>query len=303
MGMTDALEVAESAADRILNLKVKYAKCRLQPIGTQRENFAMALSQICDVDHPFRRMQIVDSMRVLGWWLGTGAEHELDACALKNMQHCVPKLYENGLGMITNQFLLERGIFTMAAHVLRSCQASSALRSFVDTHQELLASTPRAWFRPFSQHAKSMFGLPVKYHPAAALQMMLQVKSVHGSENSVCAGYERAVQLFENSGLAVHPLASWQRGHWPHATWLLTRVRIQRNGSAEWQDWERIRSHIKRLHSNHEQVAKDELIARLNFTCSSLPSPLMRALKRGVRQLESWRVILQLVPSLSSGCF
>eukprot|EP00971_Amphidinium_carterae_P339702 6477654-Amphidinium_carterae.2 len=285
MGMTDALEVA----DRILNLKVKYAKCRLLlPIGTQRENFAMALSEICDDDHPFRRMQTVDSMRVLGWWLGTGADHELDSCALKNMQHCVPKLYESGLGMIANQFLLERGIFTMAAHVLRSCQVSSAMRSFVDTHQELLASTPRAWFRPFSQHAKTMFGLPVNYHPVAALQMMLQVKSVHGSDISVCEGYERAVQLFENSGLAEHPLAGWL-AHGALATRNLAFstavrqgwVRIQRNASSEWQDWERIRSHIKKLHSNHEQVAK-ELIARLNYTCSSLPAALLRALKRGV---------------------
>eukprot|EP00971_Amphidinium_carterae_P098946 1956640-Amphidinium_carterae.3 len=86
MRMTDALEVAE----RFLNLKVKYAKCRLLPIGTQRDSFATALAELCDDEHPFRRMQIVDSMRVLGWWLGTGDDHELDACALALEEHATP---------------------------------------------------------------------------------------------------------------------------------------------------------------------------------------------------------------------
>eukprot|EP00971_Amphidinium_carterae_P262013 5197213-Amphidinium_carterae.1 len=34
---------------------------------------------------------------------------------------------------------------------------------------------PRAWFRPFSEHARSLFGLPVRYHSAEALQMMVQI--------------------------------------------------------------------------------------------------------------------------------
>eukprot|EP00971_Amphidinium_carterae_P098947 1956640-Amphidinium_carterae.4 len=176
----------------------------------------------------------------------------------------------------------------MAAHVLRYCQASQALRSFVDTHQEMLASTLRAWFRPFSQHAQSLFGLPVKFHSASALQLLLQVKAVHGSDGTVCADYERALALFARSGLPIHPLASWL-GKGALATRHLAFntavrqgwVRIRRNGDAEWQDWERVRSHIKRLHSTHEQMAKDALVERLNFTCTSLPAPLLRQLKKG----------------------
>eukprot|EP00971_Amphidinium_carterae_P239736 4759240-Amphidinium_carterae.1 len=284
MGMTVALEVA----DRFLNLKVQYAKCRLMPIGKHRSGFAAALAALCDEDHPFRRMQIVDSMRVLGWWLGVGADHELDLCALQRMQQCIPRLFESGLGLIGNQFLLERGIFTSAAHVLRSSQASSALRTFVDTQQVLLASQPRAWFRPFCQHAHSMFGLPVKYHPADALQLLLQIKGVHGCGREVCAGYERAVSQFVNSGLEDHPLAGWlKRGA------LATRhlafntavrhgwVKLSRNGEAEWRDWTRIRTLIKNLQSTHEVMAKDALKERLNFTCSSLPVAFLRALKRG----------------------
>eukprot|EP00971_Amphidinium_carterae_P352761 6492725-Amphidinium_carterae.1 len=280
--------ISSFADDAQTTHALQYAKCRLMPIGAHRNEFAAALAAICDDDHPFRRMQIVDSMRVLGWWLGVGADHELDVCALQRMQQCIPRLFESGLGMIGNQFLLERGIFTSAAHVLRSSQASSALRTFVDSHQELLASQPRAWFRPFSQHAHSMFGLPVKYHSADALQLLLQIKGVHGHGNDVCAGYERAVSQFENSGLEEHPLAGWlKKGA------LATRhlafnaavrhgwVKLNRFGDAEWQDWTRIRAHIKRLHSTHEVMAKDALIERLNYTCSSLPVAFLRSLKRG----------------------
>eukprot|EP00971_Amphidinium_carterae_P018496 364967-Amphidinium_carterae.1 len=67
-----------------------------------------------------------------------------------------------------------------SSHVLRLCQASDTLRDVVESTQELLASMPRAWFKPFSHHAQGLFGLPMRYLSVDALQMLLQIKSVHG---------------------------------------------------------------------------------------------------------------------------
>eukprot|EP00971_Amphidinium_carterae_P350698 6491691-Amphidinium_carterae.1 len=59
-------------------------------------------------------------------------------------------------------------------------------------------------------------------------------------------------------------------------------VRVSRCGRAHWLPWNDIKGRIKRLHSTHVQVAKDELIHRLNYTCSSLDAAFLRRLKHGL---------------------
>eukprot|EP00971_Amphidinium_carterae_P010132 199946-Amphidinium_carterae.1 len=202
--------------------------------------------------------------------------------SVDRMKGLIPRLHDSCLGLVGNQFLLERGIFTAASHVLRLSQASKALSDFVQTQQTLLASMPRAWFRPFGHHAQQLFGLPVRYHSAELIQMLLRVKAVHGLGPDVCSDYDRAQAQFEHSGLDTHPLEGWlRRGA------LYTRrsafqvalrenwVSVQRDGGALWKDWPTIKKLIKQLHTPHVEVAKDALRDRLNYTCSSLEPGLL----------------------------
>eukprot|EP00971_Amphidinium_carterae_P027323 538222-Amphidinium_carterae.1 len=214
-------------------------------------------------------------------------------CVLQRMQQQqIPKLHDSCLGLVGSQFLLERGLFTIASHheshVLRLSQASTCLREFVRKQQEILASMPRAWFRPFSEHAKSLFELPVRYHSAETLQMLVQIKAIHGHGRDVGDGFARAMAQWEHSGLDIHPLSGWLRKGAPYTRHMAFNlalqhgwVKIDRGGKVQWKSWECMRSLIKRLHSTHEQVAKDALTYRLNYTCVSLDGAMLRKLKRG----------------------
>eukprot|EP00971_Amphidinium_carterae_P269287 5342296-Amphidinium_carterae.1 len=110
LAMAPALEVVHI----YMNLRAQYGKCRILPIGAKRADFAALLTAECDDTHPFRRIAIVDGMRVLGWWIGSGADLELDECARGRITLAVPKLHDTCLGLVGNQFLLERGILTIA---------------------------------------------------------------------------------------------------------------------------------------------------------------------------------------------
>eukprot|EP00971_Amphidinium_carterae_P262014 5197213-Amphidinium_carterae.2 len=74
------MQLALEVADSYMNLRVLYVKCRLLPLGSRRHEFGATLASLCDQSHPFRNIQIVDAMRVLGWWVGSGDTHELDVC-------------------------------------------------------------------------------------------------------------------------------------------------------------------------------------------------------------------------------
>eukprot|EP00971_Amphidinium_carterae_P153190 3036846-Amphidinium_carterae.3 len=84
----------------------------------------LSLAAVYDDAHPFRHIPVVEAMRVLGWWVGAGPDHELDSCALDCMRGRIPRLHDSCFGLVGNQFLLERGIFTVASHVLRTACGS-----------------------------------------------------------------------------------------------------------------------------------------------------------------------------------
>eukprot|EP00971_Amphidinium_carterae_P086481 1711359-Amphidinium_carterae.1 len=117
---------------------------------------------------------------------------------------------------------------------------------------------PRAWFKPFCAHARSLFGLPVTYHTAVGLQMLLQIKAVHGLSARDCAGYTRAMEQFERHEIAEHPLAGWLRKgalSTRHLAFTAALARgwvaCHRDGTTQWQEWESIKSHIRRLTTTH----------------------------------------------------
>eukprot|EP00971_Amphidinium_carterae_P078568 1554335-Amphidinium_carterae.1 len=82
---------------------------------------------------------------------------------------------------------------------------------------------------------------------------------------------------WERSGRGIHPLSGWLRKGALYTRHMAFNLALQhgwvmtdRRGGVRWKSWECIRSLIKRLHSPHEQVAKDALTFRLNSTCASL---------------------------------
>eukprot|EP00971_Amphidinium_carterae_P269288 5342296-Amphidinium_carterae.2 len=162
---------------------------------------------------------------------------------------------------------------------------------------------PRAWIKPFCQHAQSLFGLPVKYLSIAALQMLLQIKAVHGAGPGVCSDFTLAMEQWRASDLTEHPLQGWlMRGalktrYQTFNTALREKwVRTTRSGRVQSLPWHDIKNCIKRLHSTHVQVAKDELVSRLNYTCSSLEVSFLRRLKRGLL-IEATKRIARFSPA------
>eukprot|EP00971_Amphidinium_carterae_P296379 5887599-Amphidinium_carterae.1 len=90
-------------------------------------------------------------------------------------------------------------VATAASHVLRLLQASTELSTFIEKQQEIPASMPRAWFKPFCTHTFSL------RTACCAWQ--------HGLSAVDCEGYRysRAFEQFERRALTEHPLAGWLR--------------------------------------------------------------------------------------------
>eukprot|EP00971_Amphidinium_carterae_P002593 51755-Amphidinium_carterae.1 len=126
-----------------------------------------------------------------------------------------------------------------------------------------------------SKHARSLFGLPVNYHSPESrpdtIQLLLQLEhsGLESLEEHPLAGW------LYNGALYTRPRAFSMALHhgWAQHT---------RGGEVQWQSWEVVRSHTRRLTTSHVQVAKDALTERLNYTCYSIEPGLLRQFKSGL---------------------